>query len=84
MTDTCDYADIVLPATSQLEQFDLHKAYGHLYLTINERAIEPLHEAKCNTQVFRELAARLNFTETCLQDSDEDIARQAPRSTIRR
>lgn len=77
MTDTCDYADIVLPATSQLEQFDLHKAYGHLYLTINERAIEPLHEAKCNTQVFRELAARLNFTETCLQDSDEDIARQA-------
>lgn len=77
MTDTCDYADIVLPATSQLEQFDLHKAYGHLYLTINERAIEPLHEAKCNTEVFRELAARLNFTETCLQDSDEDIARQA-------
>jgi len=77
MTDTCDYADIVLPATSQLEHFDLHKAYGHLYLTINERAIEPLHEAKCNTEVFRQLAARLNFTEACFKDSDEDIARQA-------
>jgi len=77
MTDTCDYADIVLPATSQLEQFDLHKAYGHLYLTINERAIEPLYEAKCNTEVFRQLAARLNFTEACFKDSDEEIARAA-------
>ncbi len=77
MTDTCDYADVVLPATSQLEHFDLHKAYGHLYLTINERAIEPLHEAKCNTEVFRQLAARLNFTEECFKDSDEDLARQA-------
>jgi anaerobic selenocysteine-containing dehydrogenase len=77
MTDTCDYADIVLPATSQLEHFDLHKAYGHFYLAINERAIEPLHEAKANTEVFRLLAARLGFTESCLQDSDEEIARQA-------
>src|SRR5215210_728444 len=45
LTDTTDYADIVLPATSQLEQFDLHKAYGHFYLAVNERAIEPLYEA---------------------------------------
>src|SRR5918996_873226 len=59
MTDTCDFADVVLPATTQLEHFDLHKAYGHLYLTINERAIEPLHESKPNTEVFRLLAARL-------------------------
>lgn len=77
MTDTCDYADIVLPATSQLEHFDLHKAYGHFYLAVNERAIEPLHEAKANTEVFRLLAARLGFAEACLQDSDEEIARQA-------
>ncbi len=77
MTDTYDYADIVLPATSQLEQFDLHKAYGHLYLAINERAIEPLYEAKCNTEVFRQLAARLNFVDECFKDSDEEIARQA-------
>jgi anaerobic selenocysteine-containing dehydrogenase len=77
MTDTCDYADIVLPATTQLEHFDLHKAYGHFYLTVNEPAIAPLHEAKANTEVFRLLAARLGFREACLQDSDEEIARQA-------
>lgn len=77
MTDTCDYADIILPATTQLEHFDLHKAYGHLYLTINERAIEPLHESKPNTEVFRLLAARLGFQEECFRDSDEEIARQA-------
>jgi anaerobic selenocysteine-containing dehydrogenase len=77
MTDTCDYADIVLPATTQLEHFDLHKAYGHLYLTVNERAIAPLHESKPNTEVFRLLAARLGFKEECFKDSDEEIARQA-------
>lgn len=77
MTDTTDYADIVLPATTQLEHFDLHKAYGHLYLMINERAIEPLHEAKSNSEVFRLLAARLGFEEECFRDSDEEIARQA-------
>jgi anaerobic selenocysteine-containing dehydrogenase len=77
MTDTADYADIVLPATTQLEHFDLHKAYGHLYLVINERAIEPLHEAKCNSEVFRLLAARMGFEEECFRDSDEDVARQA-------
>jgi anaerobic selenocysteine-containing dehydrogenase len=77
MTDTADYADIVLPATSQLEQFDLHKAYGHLYLVVNEPAIAPLYESKCNTEVFRLLAERMGFSETCLFDSDEEIARQA-------
>lgn len=77
LTDTCDFADIVLPATTQLEHFDLHKAYGHFYLTINLPAIKPLHEAKPNSEVFRLLAARLNFTEDCFKDSDEEIARQA-------
>jgi anaerobic selenocysteine-containing dehydrogenase len=77
MTDTADYADIVLPATTQLEHFDLHKAYGHLYLLINEPAIAPLHEAKSNSEVFRLLAARLGFEEQCFRDSDEEIARQA-------
>ncbi|MGB9177641.1 MAG: molybdopterin oxidoreductase family protein [Pyrinomonadaceae bacterium] len=77
MTDTADYADIVLPATTQLEHFDLHKAYGHLYLTINEAAVAPQHESKCNTEVFRLLAARLRFEEDCFKDSDEEIARQA-------
>ncbi|MEO6390735.1 MAG: molybdopterin dinucleotide binding domain-containing protein, partial [Pyrinomonadaceae bacterium] len=70
-------ADLVLPATSQLEQFDLHKAYGHLYLTINEPAIAPLFESKCNTEVFRLLAERMGFTNACLFDSDEEMAHQA-------
>ncbi|MDQ3907819.1 MAG: molybdopterin oxidoreductase family protein [Acidobacteriota bacterium] len=77
MTDTCDYADIVLPATTQLEHFDLHKAYGHFYLTLNLPAIKPLHEAKPNSEVFRLLAARLGFEEDCFKDSDEEIARQS-------
>ncbi len=76
LTDTADYADIVLPATTQLEHFDLHKAYGHFYLTLNEPAIAPLYEAKCNTDVFRLLAARMGFSEACFSDSDEDMARQ--------
>ena len=76
-TDTADYADILLPATTQLEQFDIHKAYGHLYLLINNPAIEPLGEAKPNSEVFRLLAERLGFTEECFTDSDEEVARQA-------
>lgn len=76
-TDTADYADILLPATTQLEQFDIHKAYGHLYVLLNKPAIAPLGEAKPNSEVFRLLAARLGFTDQCFQDSDEEIARQA-------
>ncbi len=72
-TDTADYADIVLPATSQLEQRDLHKAYGHLYAVANEPAIAPLGEAKPNSEVFRLLAARMGFDDAPLRDSDEDI-----------
>ncbi|HEY8461373.1 MAG TPA: molybdopterin oxidoreductase family protein [Blastocatellia bacterium] len=76
-TDTADYADILLPATTQLEHFDIHRAYGHLYMLVNKPAIEPLGEAKPNSEVFRLLAERLGFTEDCFKDSDEEIARQA-------
>ena len=76
-TDTADFADILLPATTQLEQIDVHTSYGHLYALANNKAIEPLGEALPNTEVFRRLAARMGFTESCFQDSDEDIARQA-------
>jgi anaerobic selenocysteine-containing dehydrogenase len=79
-TDTADYADILLPATTQLEQFDLHKAYGHLYLLVNNPAIEPIGEAKPNSEVFRLLADRLGLDDPCLRDSDEDMARQALKS----
>src|SRR4029434_1405894 len=76
-TDTAVFADILLPATTQLEQIDVHSSYGHLYALANNKAIEPLGEALPNTEVFRRLAARMGFTESCFQDSDEDIARQA-------
>ncbi len=80
-TDTADYADILLPATTQLEQTDIHTSYGHLYVQANNAAIAPLGEAKPNTEVFRLLAARMGFDETCFRDSDDDLARQAFLST---
>jgi anaerobic selenocysteine-containing dehydrogenase len=82
MTDTADHADIVLPATTQLEHLDVHTSYGHTYVLCNEPAIAPLGEAKPNTQVFRELAARMGFTEPCFADDDETLARQAFGATI--
>ena len=77
LTDTADYADIVLPATTQLEHLDVHSSYGHLYVLANNPAIAPLGEAKPNTEVFRLLAARMGFGEDCFRESDEDIARNA-------
>jgi anaerobic selenocysteine-containing dehydrogenase len=77
LTDTADHADYVLPATTQLEHLDVHSAYGHTYALINEPAVQPLGEAKPNTQIFRELAARMGFDNPCFADSDEQIARIA-------
>ena len=77
MTDTADHADYVLPATTQLEHLDVHTSYGHTYALINEAAIAPVGQAKPNTQIFRELAARMGYTEPCFVDSDEAIARVA-------
>jgi anaerobic selenocysteine-containing dehydrogenase len=76
-TDTADYADILLPATTQLEQRDIVKPYGHYYLVYNEPAIAPLGEAKPNWEVFGLLAERMGFEEDCFKDNDEDIIRQA-------
>src|SRR6185503_17183049 len=76
-TDTADYADILLPATTQLEQRDIVKPYGHYYLVYNEPAIAPLGEAKPNWEVFGLLAKRMGFEEDCFKDNDEDIIRQA-------
>jgi anaerobic selenocysteine-containing dehydrogenase len=77
MTDTADHADYVLPATTQLEHLDVHTSYGHTYVLMNLPAVAPLGEAKPNTQVFRELAARLSFGEACFADTDEQLAQQA-------
>src|SRR3954465_13853251 len=82
-TDTADYADIVLPATTQLEHMDVHKSYGHLYVLANNPAIAPVGESLANSEIFRRLAARMGFDEACFRDSDEDIARQALGSSHR-
>ena len=76
-TDTVDHADIVLPATTMLEHYDLHKAYGHLYLGLSRPAIAPLGEAKPNTEVFRLLAERMGLDHPLLRESDEAMARSA-------
>jgi len=76
-TDTADYADIVLPATTQLEHYDVHKSYGHLYVLANNPAIAPVGESLPNSEVFRRLAARMGFDEPCFRDSDEEICRTA-------
>ncbi|MCB8948283.1 MAG: molybdopterin oxidoreductase family protein [Ardenticatenaceae bacterium] len=73
MTDTAELADIVLPATSQLEHVDLHKSYGHTYLTYNQPAIPPLGESKSNWEVMRLLAAELGFTEPWLRQSADEV-----------
>jgi anaerobic selenocysteine-containing dehydrogenase len=78
-TDTADYADILLPATTQLEHIDIHTSYGHLYVQATSRAIEPLGEALPNTEVFRRLAARMGFDEPCFADDDEALCRSALR-----
>lgn len=77
MTDTADLADYVLPATTQLEHLDVHTAYGHTDVLMNQPAIAPLGEAKSNTQIFRELAAAMGFTDPCFADTDEQLAAQA-------
>jgi anaerobic selenocysteine-containing dehydrogenase len=73
LTDTADYADIVLPATSQLEQTDLHKAYGHTFLTYNRPAVAPLGECKSNWEVMGLLARSLGLNEPWLHQTADEV-----------
>ena len=76
LTDTARYADIVLPATMQIEHQDLLIAYGHLYLAWNEPAAPPPGECLPATEMFRQLARTMGLDTPALYDSDEMIARQ--------
>lgn len=76
-TDTADYADMLLPATTQLEHFDVIKPYGHYDLMFNNPAIAPLGESKPNSEIFRLLAKRMGYAEACFDDDDETIAAAA-------
>lgn len=74
-TDTADFADIVLPATTFLEHTDLYTAYGHYHLQLARPALQAPGEALPNTEVFRRLATKMGFTEACFRDSDDDMIR---------
>ncbi|MDH4451338.1 MAG: molybdopterin oxidoreductase family protein [Rhodoferax sp.] len=76
-TDTADYADYVLPATTQLEHWDVHSSYGHTDIVLNRPSIAPLGEARTNTQFFRDLAQRMGYTEAVFAESDESLCRTA-------
>ena len=73
LTDTADYADVILPATTFLENKDVQGAYGHYHLQLSQPAIEPLGESRPNWQIFAELALRCGFTEPCFRDSADQL-----------
>jgi anaerobic selenocysteine-containing dehydrogenase len=76
-TDTADYADYLLPATTQLEHWDVHLSYGHTDVLLNRPAIKPLGQCKPNTEVFRELARHMGFEDDCFQQDDLALCRAA-------
>ena len=76
-TSTADWADYVLPATTQLEHWDVHFAYGHNYVTLNRPAIEPLGECRPNSQIFRDLGRRMGLSAELFADDDLTLIRQA-------
>jgi anaerobic selenocysteine-containing dehydrogenase len=77
MSDTALYADILLPATTQMEHLDLMRAYGHLYLNLCQPAIAPLGEARPNIEVLNDLAHALGYTDSVFDETAEDVIRGA-------
>jgi anaerobic selenocysteine-containing dehydrogenase len=75
LTDTTDYADFVLPATTQLEHWDIQKPYGQLYLGLNRPAIAPVGQSLPNSEIFRRLAVALGYDNPCFGEGDEEILR---------
>jgi anaerobic selenocysteine-containing dehydrogenase len=76
-TDTTDYADFILPATTFLEHTDIQGAYGHYFVQLSNQAIAPPGEARPNVWLFSQLAQRMGFQEACFHDSTETIIGQA-------
>lgn len=75
MTDTARHADYVLPATTQLEHWDIMMSWGHTFLSLNQPAIAPQGEAVSGTELFRRLAAKMQLDEPYLKESDEELIR---------
>ena len=76
-TDTTDYADYILPATTFLEHTEIQGAYGHYFVQLSKQAIEPPGEARSNVWLFGQLAQRMGFEEDCFRDTPEEMIRQA-------
>jgi len=76
-TDTADYADYVLPATTQLEHWDVHSSYGHTDILLNRPAIAPRGEALPNSEIFRRLAQALGFDDACFAEDDRSLCKTA-------
>lgn len=74
-TDTADYADVLLPATTFLEHTDLYLASGHYYLQLARPALPAPGEAKSNVEIFRSLAERMGFNDPCFRDTEDDMIR---------
>jgi anaerobic selenocysteine-containing dehydrogenase len=81
-TDTTDYADVLLPATTFFEQKDLVKAYGHFYLQVSQPAIDPQGECKSNVDLFRELAQRMGFEDACFRENVNEMVESALSSGV--
>ncbi|MBX2996979.1 MAG: molybdopterin oxidoreductase family protein [Caldilineaceae bacterium] len=74
-TDTADYADLVLPATTQLEHWDMLRAYGHHFVSLNRPAIPPVGESLPNSEIFRRMAAAIGYNDRYFAEDDETILR---------
>jgi len=77
LTDTADHADYVLPATTQLEHWDVHLSYGHTDVLLNRPAISPLRQARSNAEIFRRLAWHLGYRKPCFTEDDLSLCRSA-------
>ena len=78
--DTADHADILLPVTTFLEHTDLYFAYGHYYLQLARPALPAPGETKSNVEIFRRLAERVGFDDSCFRDTEDDMIRTMLRS----
>ena len=81
-TDTADYADYLLPATTQLEHWDLHTSYGHTDVLLNRPAVAPQGEARTNTQIFRDLAQAMGWSDAAFRDDDAALCRTAAQGMV--
>ena len=81
-TDTADYADYLLPATTQLEHWDVHLSYGHTDVLLNRPAIAPMGQARTNTQIFRDLAHHMGLNDPCFTEDDLTLCRTAFGSAV--